>query len=218
VYLPDALHLGALLAFGLAAARWSPRGTPARLYLAAAAVLLPLPVVWTLGPDELLLTGKEGLLEAATEGLLLGLLIRAARARVWGLAGGAGLLLLEEIDYGQLFLGFPTPAWLLDHSLSDRANLHNLPGSLLWRLLPLGGALALSRPALAARAPAWLPRLQPGLAPAVLLALALGPAVMVLAGERRFDESAELAAVLLVTLAWQPPARRTAAGDTVRAG
>lgn len=112
-------------------------------------LIVPLaisPLVLAPFPDlrELVL-GKEQPVEVLTEGILLAVVIRWRRSR-W-IVLPAVLLLLEEVDYGQVFLPFPTPEWILElpGNRSDNANLHNVtPFDGLWRMGPLLGVLLLS--------------------------------------------------------------------------
>ena len=174
--------------------------------------LAGLPVVFGVLPAELelLIDGKEGVLEALTGGVLLALVVLGARRRSPWVLAGAAFLLLEEIDYGQLWLGFGSPPALLEAgSHSGNFNSHNLPViEALWRLIPLLAVLALAghrRWPVAVRRLAdrlRLPRLDPGLLVgcATLILGTLG--TWLLAGEERADEAAELAVVALVAVSW----------------
>jgi len=202
------LHILIALMVGILASKRPPL-RPGWIRAAGLLTLAPVPVVLLLGPDELWITDKEGLIEAVTAGLLLAVALGGwwAGARVLSVA--AGVLLLEELDYGQALLGFSTPEYLSAlGSKSTHANLHNLPGSSLWRLVPLAGLLALSRPSIAARAarlglPGFRPVVWQGVALMVVCAVCTGWFV----GEDRLDESVELAAVALVWSSWLIPAR-----------
>lgn len=199
-----ALWLLVLLATALAARTWS---TPPKSPLAASLlVLLPvpagllLPVAWT---DWL--CGTEGAVEALTEGLLLGLALRALRHRQPWLALSACLLLLEEIDYGQKLFPIATPDFLLAlPSQSDAFNFHNLPGNGLWRLLPVVGLLALSRPPGPLVTRLRLPEFSTEVRLALLALVPLSIATLLLSSPREFNESFELAAVALVVAGWRP--------------
>ena len=199
-----ALWLLALLATGLGARTW--RGTRRALVSASTLVLVPVPIVRMLPAAWAdWLCGTEGAVEALTEGLLLGLTLRAVRLQQPWLALGAGILLLEEVDYGQKFLPIATPDFLLAlPSRSDALNFHNLPGSGLWRMLPLAALLVLARSPGALTARLRLPVFAPGLRPALLTMLLLGVPTTLLSSPRMFNESFELAAVALVVLAWKP--------------
>lgn len=181
-------------------------------WFVGAALLGLLPLL--LSPAPLLSTfvaGKEGLAELLTEGVLLALVVRAARERQPWIVVGAALLFLEEVDYGQWFLALQTPEVLGElGSKSGNLNTHNLPFvEILWRLGPLLAVVALS---LRARWPeslrgraeaARLPRLHPflaGAAPLLHVCALISAAIL---GDHRVDEARELGDVLLVTLAWR---------------
>jgi hypothetical protein len=185
--------------------------TPRATYLLIGAIAgLPVLLGVLPGTVEHMITGKEGLLEALTAGVLLALVVLGTRARSPWVLLGAGLLLLEELDYGQVWLGFGSPAALEEAgSSSGNFNSHNLPVfEALWRVVPLVAVVAL------ATRERWpvaltlladkvrLPRLDPGLLPGLAM-LAVGVvATWRLAGEGRADEAGELAIVALVAVSW----------------
>jgi len=206
--LSPALHLGIALALGLLASL-RPRSRPWSILAAGMSPLLALLAVWRFGPEERWITGAEGLFEAVTAGLLLGLVLRGGWARQWLMAGMAAVLLMEELDYGQHLLGFATPGWLVAAgSRSTYTNLHNLPGSIIWRLLPIVGLVWLSRPSQAERAQRLgLPTFHPLVLLGLPLTLACAAATGYHLGERRCDEVGEMALVALVYTAWRIPAR-----------
>ncbi len=180
--------------------RWRSRPGLAT-QLAALTVLAPVPFVLA-SPEEALWTGKEGVIEAISEGLLLFAAgVAIARRNVW-VAVGAALLLLEEIDYGQLFISaIPTPESLERMgSWSSNLNSHNLPFlGAAWRLVPLLAVLALSR---MKAPPLGLPRLHPVTTWAVVSALALSVPAVLLSGGDRWNESFELGLVAVAVTGW----------------
>ncbi len=206
-------HLVILLATAtlLVAARERGASTSRGTYLLVGAIA-GLPVLLGLLPAgiEHLITGKEGVLEALTAGVLLALVVLGARVRSPWVVLGAALLLLEELDYGQSWLGFGSPAALEEAgSSSGNFNSHNLPVlEVLWRVVPLVVVVLLAARArwpAAARTladRARLPELDPGLLLG-LGTLAVGVlATWKLAGEGRADEAGELAIVSLVAVSW----------------
>lgn len=207
-------HYVILLACAVLVARWlrdRAEVSPRAFVGAGACAALPVLLILAPGGVELLVAGKEGVLEAVTAGVLLALVVRGAAVRSPWMLIGAGLLLLEEIDYGQTLIGFSTPTALAEAgSRSGDFNSHNMPViDALWRLIPLAGVATLGAAARWPALSAWVERVRlPRLDPRVFSGLAvLAVATLVtwwLAGETRADESAELAVVLLVALAWQP--------------
>lgn len=204
--MPLGLHLALLVVAAVLVSWWRP--APGRWLCVGlgALVALPIPValVW---PDEALVTGTEGVLEAVTEGVLLALVVRGLRERSGWIAVPAAVLLAEELDWGQLVFGFRTPGWMAGlGSQSDQLNFHNLRGlDWLWEPLPLLVLVALAGATGGVRRWAdrlWLPvvdgSLRWGVASLVVLA---GPCHW-LAGGRRFDEASELVMVLLVWVCW----------------
>lgn len=184
--------------------------TPAAALVAGSTVALPLLGVLLTEERGEVWFGKEGVLEAFTEGGLLAAVIIGARARAWWLVAPAALLFLEEIDYGQLFLGYATPDWIaaLPANRSDQVNFHNVPvASMLFRLVPLGGLVVLSR-------------LERGFTRAGVLgagmAALLSAVVIPLCGLRVWDESIELAlvCVVLVSMRVDPSNERERAPAT----
>ena len=172
---------------------------------ALSAVLLPLGV-----PASLPLYATEGVVERLTVAVLAVLCVRGARAGDAWLVLISALLVMEEVDWLQPWLGYPTPGWLEGLSAtSGQANLHNVPGSeLLWRWLPLLVISLRARPALVPRLQAVADRL--GLpvfhrqAPWIALALAVcTPPLILLRGERVWDEALELAMVLWAGATWR---------------
>lgn len=200
-------HLVILLATAVLLASWlgAPRPSPPRSWFVAAGAVAALPVFFGVlpQPTALLVVGKEGVIEAATAGVLAGLVLHAVRHRLPWVGCGAGLLLLEEVDYGLLWAVASAPPDFLD----GQFNTHNLPViEALWRLVPLALVLLLAARgrwsvAWKARlAPLRLPRLEPHV-PLGLATLLVGAvATWALMGEHVADESAELAAVLVVAL------------------
>jgi hypothetical protein len=168
----------------------------------AATVALPLPLLLIFGAENAAWCGKEGWLEVATEGVLLyGVGLGLLRRNPW-IFLGAALLLVEELDYGQVLFGFQTPA-LLEQlgSRSDNLNFHNLPGiDGAWRWVPMLALLAL---ALWPRPPLRLPKLHRATAWALGLTLALSVPTVLLAGGDLWNESFELALAALVLFGWQ---------------
>lgn len=183
---PAFLHLGALLAIGLAAA------DVAR------------------APHDQLLAGSEGLAEAWTHGALVAAGLRALLDRRWGLAALAGVLLGEELDWGQYFFGFATPEAV--RALSDRTtrlNFHNIDGlDAAWRVAPMAVVVASAWPPALRR---WgttrerlgLPVLHPGAARALGGTLAAWAAVRLGAGEKEANETLEASLVTLYLWGWR---------------
>lgn len=174
-----------------------PTGRWSLLVVPAAVVLCPLALTrmpWVVGP--------EGVVEALTAGLLVGLAVRGRKVK-W-LAAAAGVLLLEELNYGQVLLGFETPAFLGPVPATDgQLNFHDNALGGLWMLIPLLSLLAVSRrPALAERFS--LPHFHPWTWTGITALLVLTPLVSFLAGGQVANEGFELGAVALVTLAWAP--------------
>ena len=171
--------------------------SPAGCRVAGALVILP--VVGLVLPEAIdrFLFEKDGLIEAVTEGALLPAVLRAARQRKWLLLLCTGLLLLEEVDYGQLFWEFPTPDWVRDlpANRSDRLNFHNVPmlGG-LFRLAPL---LLLGLPCLQARTFRCA-----GLK-GILVAVLLSPITVCIRSTGVWDESIELALVAVAWVSWR---------------
>ncbi len=194
--LPAAWHVVVILVSAMAL-HASRRGLPAwSAPVAGALVLLPCAGL-VLSPSlDLLVFGKEGVLEAATEGVLVALVVVALGRRVWWMAALACLLLLEEVDYGQIFLDFATPEWVgrVPGTWTPQLNFHNLPGAwLVWRVLPTAGLL-------------WLWRrgvFGPGTGLGVGLAALLSLPTIWLAGGEDWNESIELAQVAVVWVCWR---------------
>lgn len=207
--MPIGAHLALLVISALLVARWRPVPSRALALAVGALVALPLPLV-AIWPDEALITGTEGVVEAVTAGVLLALFVRGVRARAPWIALPAVVLLAEELDWGQLVFGFATPPWVAAlGSRSDQLNFHNLDGlDWLWEPLPLVILLVLAGARGQVRA--WADRLGLPLFAASLrwgvLALALfGVPTALFAGGRRFDEASELVMVLLVWTCWAQP-------------
>ena len=149
--------------------------------------------------------GVEGPAEQLTVVVLAALCARGALLGSPWLVLPAALLVLEELDWLQPWLGFGTPAWLLALSpRNDAANLHNIPGSdLLWRWLPVVAVCALARRPWPGALEAQARRVAlPGMARhAPWTAAAMLPASLALIrlrGERVWDEALELALALWV--------------------
>jgi hypothetical protein len=138
------LHLALLLAFAGAAllVRW-PQGAWKVVLGTYAGVL---GISWLLPQVGDVLVSKEGVVEALTEGVLLAWCVGAVRARMPIAAVLGAVLLLEEVDYGQLFLRFSTPDPVANLSpTSDAMNFHNLPAiDWVWRPLAFCVVWALS--------------------------------------------------------------------------
>ena len=181
--------------------------------LAGAMVACPLVGVVLPGNIDAFCFGKEGLLEAFTEGGLLAAIVLGTRSRAWWLVIPACILFLEEIDYGQLFLQFQTPAWLasLPDNRSTQVNFHNLPVTdALFRLVPLLGLFLLS----------WTQR---GFARfgahGAALAIALSVVVIPFRGHRIWDEAIEFALVGVVLVSMRcSPATATSQDSPPRDG
>ncbi len=207
-------HLVIALASAVLLTSWLRARTgsmPQSVYVALGAVAaLPLLLAPLPRGVELLLAGKEGVIEALTAGALLALGTLGVQRRAPWVAVGAGLLLLEEVDYGQMWLGFGSPAALAEvGSHSGSFNSHNLPViEVLWRVIPLAAVLFLAlrdhwpRALRGIADRLALPRLDGGLWAGVAALLVATLGTWALAGERRADESAELAVVCLVGMAW----------------
>lgn len=183
-----------------------------RIRLAGMTALLPLILTVYDPPWLRRALETEGLVEALTELLLVGLAFAGIRRRSWWIVLGALVLVAEEVDYGQRLFGFETPT-LVDQlsPRNDRMNLHNIP-YLEWFWRPLPPILV----ALLGRRP-W-PRGEPLLvrwgAPAFhvdawqgLLLAVIGTALCARLEHRASNEALELAMVLVVACAWRPPAR-----------
>ncbi|MDP2316683.1 MAG: hypothetical protein Q8P41_27560 [Pseudomonadota bacterium] len=173
------------------------------------AILAVLPLVGlAIGPERTgLLFGTECLVEAITEGGLLALFLAAVRRRGGWVAAAALLLLLEELDYGQVLLGFGTPDW--HGSLptrSGRLNFHNLRGlDWAWQPLPIVAVALLStshaaveRVAVRFQLPRFHPRVRIGLVVALAAALVTAGTL----GARAGNEVFELGLVAVVWAAW----------------
>lgn len=207
-------HLVILVAFAILLVGWfrAHAGQARRTTYLLLGAMAGAPVIFSALPGdlELLICGKEGVLDALTGGVLLALVVLASGRRAPWVLAGALMLLLEEVDYGQWWLGYASPPVLAELGLHPgNFNTHNLPVvDALWRLLPLtvvGLLAARDRwPALLARQldRLRLPRLAPGLflGGATLIIGAL--ATVVFAGEARADESVELAVVAVVAVSW----------------
>lgn len=195
------VHLSILLCASLALVtahcaipKWTAQAR-ALLLGSAALVLVPalLPEAWS---------AKEGGLEAVTEGALLALVgLGLVRRNPW-VALGALLLLLEELDYGQVLRPeLSTPAILETlGSRSTRFNFHNIPGlDGAWRLLPMIALGWLSR---VAAPPVGLPRLHRDTLLAVVVTLGLSLPAIFLVGDEVWNESFELALVAIAGVGW----------------
>jgi hypothetical protein len=211
---------------GVPLALWVARrlANRARLVIRAlvlTAVLLPLLcflLLYTTPQLFFWLTCKEGVLELATLPFLLMAAAvffdgyRTGRMRRFAVAWAALCLVVfaEEIDWGQLVLGFPTPGFLRPCTgRSDLLNFHNTAvASLAFGLIVLFVFVLLP---LAARRPAWSARLHRwGIqAPSLLVAgavlvLVLGwnTLSLVLGIDAQLQEVTELGlALLLLALA-----------------
>ncbi|MCO4769223.1 MAG: hypothetical protein KDA24_04280 [Deltaproteobacteria bacterium] len=207
-------HLAAAAAVAMLVVRLWPRteGRDRRALLGAAC-LAAVPLLFVPLPAALegFIVGKEGLVEVLTAGVLAGVAVRAFSQGAPWMALGSVAVLLEELDYGQWITAVVTPDWLVSaQSTSGNLNTHNLPGlEAAWRLVPLFVCVVLS---LHARWPAALtgfagrirlPRLHASFLPAVVVLLVLAGGTALLAGGDQADEGAELAAVVLVALAWR---------------
>ena len=118
-----------------------------RPYWIGVVVLAPVPFLFLMNSLPPLVFGKEGVIEAITEGLLLWIVVKAIAIRQPWMILGALFILLEEIDYGQLFFSMPTPDWLLEipENRSQTINFHNISNFyLLWTLVPIAAIVALS--------------------------------------------------------------------------
>ncbi len=204
--MPVGPHLALLLVAAVLISWWRPASTRALCLGVGALVALPVAVV-VVWPEETLFTGTEGVLEAVTEGVLLALVVRGVRERAGWIALPAGVLLAEELDWGQLVFGFATPGWMDGlGSRSDQLNFHNVRAlDWLWEPLPLLVLVVLAGAGAGVRR--WADRLRlpvfdGGLRWGVLALVALGVPTFWLGGGRRFDESSELVMVLLVWVCW----------------
>ncbi len=194
---------------GWAAWIWSGRGWDFRTLFG---LLLGIPLLFLpqLVPEPApRWLATEGPAEVLTEGLLFGFLLRAARVKDGWAAIAALLVLGEELDWGQVLLGFDTPAWVHQfESRSDRLNFHNLGWTdALWKPIPV--LIILARASFPQFFPEQLrlPRFhsRTGLA---LLCLLPGLALARSLGDpRTTNELGELALVLWVLLAWVEPSR-----------
>jgi hypothetical protein len=186
-----------------------PHGSRAGYLLLGAVAGLPLLTLGLSPATRAYVVGTEGLVEAVTEGLLAGVALRAGRRRYWGMALGALLLFVEEINYGFLFVpggGPATPSWLA--SRSGQFNFHNTPYlDWLWKPLPLLLFFVWSHP----RVPRWLsavrdrlgvPPLDPSWRWGLLTAFGLLAVVHRAVGPRAANEAAELAFVAVLAFAW----------------
>ncbi len=196
----------------LLAALWHDQRRGILLSCLGAACVAPVLAVLFAGDTEAVL-GSEGMVEAITEGILLAILIRAIPLRSPWMVAAAALLLLEELDYGQVVFGFETPAFLIPpDSRSEKLNFHNAWFAGLWRAVPIGGMLLLALPR--ERLPSWvdhlrLPRFHRAAWLGVALAIPLALGVNTWLGHRAADESFELAMVCLVCASWIIPSRRS---------
>lgn len=183
---------------------------PSWLYLASLSGLLALLAGWSLGPDDAVLTGAEGWVEAATHGGLATLLFLALLDRRLLLAALALVLLGEEVDWGQQFVGYPTPEWVqrLSHR-TTQLNFHNIDGTdWIWRLGPMAAIVALAWPPAICR---WsrvrqrlgLPRLHPAAAPALVIEVIVRFIVYFSVGERQANETMEASLAVLFLVGWR---------------
>ena len=79
---------------------------------------------------------KEGGIEGLTEGVLLAWVVIAVRVRMPLALVASAILLLEEVDYGQIFVGYPTPEFVKGLSeKTESMSFHSIPAlDPLWRL------------------------------------------------------------------------------------
>lgn len=217
------LHLLAILATAVAAGPLLRRAAPrcsGRLQL----VVFGAVVLAAVTPLPAWVFGKEGLAEACTEGLLLAICIRAGRERQILMALAAFVLLAEELDYGQVLLGFETPAFLRPQgSRSTQLNYHNFGmAQSMFRLVPAALVLMLATRRFDGMAERFrLPTLDVTAKPALVLSIAAAVLVGTLhSHDRVADELVELLAVGVVANAWRlqtsPASAEPAAGGGVR--
>lgn len=217
--MPSYVHLIILMTVGIPLLCVRPPQRLPFLIVAGALAFLPFPAAWLLGSRAAIATGTEGVTEAITSGILLALVAQSIRHRWPVIAVAACLFFLEEVDYGQLYLGYATPDWILAlGSRSDRSNLHNLPAlDWAWRLLPVLGVVVLSRRPLRFE---WaerlltrvrLPRLHHHTWIGLAVAYAGAGLSMLWVGERAGDEALELSlvAVTFCALPWDSEKRRS---------
>ncbi len=186
------------------ALRFAVVGTVAAAYL----LFLSVPA---LVPLRSRMLGTEGLAEAVTEGAVLAVLVRAIAVRNPWMIVGAALILVEELDYGQVLLGFQTPEFLVpDGSNSTQLNYHNTYLSGVWRIVPTAAVLLLSirSQRLNGIIERWrLPTFHRFSWAGLVLALGLTVGIHAWLGHRIADEAFELAMVSLVYAAWIAPRR-----------
>lgn len=219
------LGVALLLAGGaaMAATLWLVRHVPPRrqrrLILLVVAVAWGLALVfyglWLAAPAIFFgLTRKEGPMEFLTLPVLLMAAAvfldgaRTGRLRFWGYPWGAAcvLLVLEEIDWGQLIFGFKTPAWVLRHSgRSTEVNFHNtstasvvffLGIAAVFIALPLGARARRLAPLFKR----WGLRPPPGsvIATVLLTVLVINPVGQALGIESSLQEVTELCLALML--------------------
>jgi hypothetical protein len=134
-------------------------------YALAAARLPPEALHWLVvseqGPVEIgtaACFGAAGLLGAGLAARTRGIVPAPVRILYWLFAAGALFAGLEEISYGQHFLGWESPRWFAEQNAQQETNLHNLfadrPGRAMRNLalvaIALGGIVV---PAMAMRTP-----------------------------------------------------------------
>ena len=205
------VHALTLFTVGTVSAGWMRNNAPrCRAEWTGALALAALVLPPLLGQWNAFIFGAEGLMEALTAGILLGILLQSVRLRAPWILFASLLLLLEELDYGQVLFGFSKPSWNILEETST-LNFHNTSLSLLWRAVPLGGIVVLSLPAVRQwpltqhlRLPHFHATTWRGVIPLLIGTLAIG----LVHGERMADESFEWAAVTLVMAMWlkQPTA------------
>lgn len=147
----------------------------------------------------------EGLVDAMTPGVLIAVLLTARGHRLVALA--AAVLVAEELDWGQVLAGFPTPEWHgLLPSRSSTFNFHNVRGlDWLWQPLPLLVLVAMTRsgPWVERAEQMGFPRMDPRLLRVLLALFAMSPAVYLVGGARPFDEAFELASAWAFYAGWR---------------
>lgn len=176
--------------------------------LAGITILAPIPFVLA-GAHSW--TDREGGIEAVTAGILAGLFVLGVRHRSPWITIAALLLLLEELDYGQVLLGFETPEWHAAlPSRSGKLNFHNIRWlDWLWEPLPIYTVSFLALP-LRGRLLAFADRLRaPRFHRRIFVAIAVAAACGLVTWwiTRELDEIAELTQVAIVAATWLRPGR-----------